>query len=250
MKKLFVLCMLISCSINYVFGQSSEIAEPDTASANLMYYIDSSNQLKPLLLETGEIKEHKNKLGSIASIAGNIADAAGAIGGIGTIIGAHTGSLSTVLGSLEVMGAAGSIVDLASIADNLAGAEGHDLTFSGATSKTAITPTGKDIKFLVNIKCKDKATALSVFKIVKFKTSKKDRRLRWLQTKAALINTEKSSEANKAGYLSFGYMNYGQHSSLLSIPVSELSKGEYGIYFLGNMFAPNLAVTCYTFSIK
>lgn len=250
-KKLMVACLLLLSSSTYhAYAQEIKVIEPDTASVNLMYYISSSNQLQVLPYENGEIKQHKNSFGKFASIAGNIADAAGALGGLGTIVGTHSGSISTALGGLEVMGAAGSVGNLANVADNLAGAEGHDFTYEGAKSSTVINGNGNDIHILVNLRCKDRESALSLFKVVRFKTTKKDRRLRWLQSKAALIKTEKTEEASKAGYIPFGYKSYGDHSSLLTIPANQTQKGEYGIYFLGNMFTPNLGIMCYTFSVE
>lgn len=242
--------LFVAVSTLTVSAQNVTVAEPDTTAADLMYYVTSDNQLNALPLETGEIKEHKNKFGKIASIVGNAADAAGALGGIGSIVGAHTGSLNTVLSGIEVMGTASNVSDLAGVADKLAGAEGHDFTYKPANSKCIIKNDGKDVNILVNLKCKDKETALGVFKVVRFKTTKSDRRLRWFQTKAALIDTEKSDEAEKAGYLSFGYQSYGDHCSLLTIPAAQLSKGEYGVYSLVNMFGTNLTILCYTFSIE
>lgn len=248
-KTLFA-TLFVAVSTLSVSAQDITVAEPDTAAADLMYYVTSDNQLQALPLETGEIKEHKNKFGKIASIVGNAAGAAGALGGIGMVVGANSGSIGTVLSGISVMNTASNIGDLASITDNLAGAEGHDFTYKPAKSTCAIKNDGKDVNILVNLKCKDKETALGVFKVVRFKATKSDRRLRWFQTKAALIDTDKSDEAEKAGYLSFGYKSYGDHCSLLTIPASQLTKGEYGVYSLVNMFGANLSILCYTFSIE
>lgn len=249
-RKLLLACLLFVAGTQTVSAQDITIVEPDTASADLIYLVTADNQLKAMPLETGEIKQHKNKFGKIASIVGNVAAATGALGGLTTIVGMHTESVGTLLNGIKIMGTAGNVGTLAGVADNLAGAEGHDFTYNGPASKTVIPLDGKDLNILANIKCKDRETALGVFKVVRFKTTKKDRYLRWFQTKAALIDTEKSDEASKAGYLSFGYKSYGDHCSLLTIPSKELVKGEYGIYFLGNMFGANLATLCYTFSLE
>lgn len=251
-KKLFLACLLFVAGslINHVSAQDITVAEPDTAAADLLYLVTPDNQLKALPLETGEIQEHKNKLGKFASIAGGIAGAAGSIGGLGAIVGAQTGSISGVLTGIRVAGAASNVANLADVADQLAGAEGHDFTYEGPNSKTTLKLDGKDINILANIRVEKREDALTLFKVVKFKSTKKDRRLRWFQTKAALINTEKEDEANKAGYLSYGYKSYGDHCLLLTIPAKNLTKGEYGVYFLGNMFGPSLAILCYTFSLE
>lgn len=246
------IAMLAFAFIGFITAQAQEltVAEPDSTSSDLVYYVTPSNTLEALPLETGTIEEHKNKIGKLASIVGGAADAAGALGSIGSIVGAHTGSLNTVLSGIEVMGTASNVGDLADVANALAGAEGHDFTYKPSKSSKVIKIDGKDLNILVNLKCKDKETALGVLKIVRFKTTKSDRRLRWLQTKAALIDTEKSKDADKAGYLSFGYQAYGDHCSLLTIPATELKQGEYGVYCLANMFGANLSVLCYTFSVE
>lgn len=251
-KNLVLACLLLVAGtfMNPVAAQDITVAEPDTAAADLLYLVTSDNQLKALPMETGEIKEHKNKLGKFASIAGGIASAAGSLGSLGAIVGAQAGSFSGLITGIRVAGAASNVANLADVADQLAGAEGHDFTYEGPTSKTSLKLDGKDINLLANVRVEKKEDALTLFKVVKFKSTKNDRRLRWFQTKAALINTEKEDEANKAGYLSYGYKSYGDHCSLLTIPAKNLTKGEYGVYFLGNMFGPSLAILCYTFSLE
>lgn len=233
-----------------VKAQTADVVEPDSTSAELFYVIPDGKTLQAIPYEVGLIKEHKNKFGDIASKVGKIADAAGILGSFGVIAGANIGSLNTALGGIKVMSTAGSVADVAEITNSLAGAEGHDFTYDGANAKTIVKKEGKDLQIIANLRCTSKEAALAALKVVRFKTTKKDRRLRWFQTKAALIGTSKSEEADKAGYLSFGYQNYGDHSTLLTIPASQLEPGEYGIYFLANMFEPNLAIRCYTFSLE
>ena len=247
---LLFLSLIAGGMINTISAQEVTVAEPDTTSADLFYIVTESNDLKALPYEMGKIKTHKNKFGKIASIVGNVASAAGVVGNLGIIASAHTESLNGLLTSMQVMNSAYSVGDLAGIANNLAGAEGQDLTFNTPHSKTVVPGTGKDLNIIAALRCKDRETAITAFKIVRFKTTKSDRRLHWLQTKASLINTEKADDANKAGYLSFGYKSYGDHSSLLTVPAAQLQKGEYGVYFLGNMFGVNQAILCYTFAIE
>ena len=248
-KGILLLTALVFTS-STIKAQTTEVVEPDSTSADLFYVIPDGTTLQAIPYEVGLIKEHKNKFGDIASKVGKIANAAGILGSVGVITGANIGSFDTLLGGIKVMSTAGSVADVAEITNSLAGAEGHDFTYDGANAKTIVKRDGKDLKIIANIQCTNKETALGVFKVVRFKTTKKDRRLRWFQTKAALIGTSKSEEADKAGYLSFGYQNYGDHSTLLTIPSSQLESGEYGIYFLANMFEPNLAIRCYTFSLE
>lgn len=251
-KELLFACLLFFAGgiTNQVTAQGISVVEPDTTSADLIYIVTPDNQLKAMPFETGDIKRHKNKFGKIASIVGNVAGAASALGGITSIVGVHTNSIGTAFNGIKIMGTAGNVANLAGVTENLAGAEGQDFTYDDPSSKTKVKLDGKDLTILANIKCKDKESALTLFKVVRFKATKKDRRLQWFQTKASLINTEKSDEASKAGYLPFGYQSYGDHSSLLTIPSRELSKGEYGVYFLGNMFGGNMSILCYTFSVE
>lgn len=248
-KGILLLTALVFTS-STIKAQANDVVEPDSTSAELFYVIPDGKALQAIPYEVGLIKEHKNKFGDIASKVGKIADAAGILGGVGAVAGANLGSFDTLLGGIKVMDAAGSISDVAGITNSLAGAEGHDFTYDGANAKTIVKKDGKGLQIIANLRCTSKEAALAALKVVRFKTTKKDRRLRWFQTKAALIGTSKSEEADKAGYLSFGYQNYGDHSTMLTIPASQLEPGEYGIYFLANMFEPNLAIRCYTFSLE
>lgn len=248
--KTLLATLFVAVSTLSVSAQDITVAEPDTASADLVYWVTPANELKALPFETGEIKEHKNKFGKIASIVGGVADGIGGLGMLGSLAGVGGNSASAILTGVRVAGTAANVSSLADIGNSLAGAEGHDFTYKGSSSKLVVAPEGKDLKILVNLRCENKESGLSLLKVVRFKQTKSDRRLRWFQTKAALINTDKADDADKAGYLSFGFENYGEHCSLLTIPASELEKGEYGVYFLGNMLGPNMAILCYTFSVQ
>lgn len=133
---LLFLSLIAGGMINTTSAQEVTVAEPDTTSADLFYIVTESNDLKALPYEMGEIKTHKNKFGKIASIVGNVASAAGVVGNLGIIASAHTESLNGLLTSMQVMNSAYSVGDLAGIANNLAGAEGQDLTFNTPHSKT------------------------------------------------------------------------------------------------------------------
>ncbi len=125
-----------------------------------------------------------------------------------------------------------------------------DFTFDGPFSALKCKNDGKDVRVLVNLRATKREDGLALFKVIRFNKSKKDRRLQWFQTKAALINTDDSEKADKAGYLSFGYQNYGDHSSILTIPAAQLKSGEYAVLYLGNMITPTLSSICYSFSVE
>ena len=212
--------------------------------------IGADNSLKALPMEDGKMEKHKNKFGKLASIVSTAATAAGALGGIGMIAGAGSSSLGAVVTGAQVMGTAANVGSLADAANTLAGAEGMDFTFDGPSSALKCKNDGKDVRVLVNLRATKREDGLALFKVIRFNKSKKDRRLQWFQTKAALINTDDSEKADKAGYLSFGYQNYGDHSSILTIPAAQLISGEYAVLFLGNMITPTLSSICYSFSVE
>jgi hypothetical protein len=99
------------------------------------------------------------------------------------------------------MGTAANVGSLADAANTLAGAEGMDFTFSGSSSALKCKHEGKDVKVLINLRAEKREDGMALFKVVRFASSKKDRRLQWFQTKAALINTADSEKADK-GWLS------------------------------------------------
>lgn len=206
----FVLMLMAGGLCSTAKAQAAEIVEPDTTAADLMYLVAADNSLKALPMEDGKMEKHKNKFGKLASIVSTAANAA----------------------------------------NTLAGAEGMDFTFSGSSSALKCKHEGKDVKVLINLRAEKREDGMALFKVVRFASSKKDRRLQWFQTKAALINTADSEKADKAGYLSFGYQNFGDHSSIITIPAARLTPGDYGVFYLGNMISPTLSSICYTFSVE
>ena len=276
----FVLMLMAGGLCSTAKAQTAEIVEPDTTAADLMYLVAADNSLKALPMEDGKMEKHKNKFGKLASIVSTAkfgklasivstaASAAGALGGIGMIAGAGSSSLGAVVAGAQVMGTAANVGSLADAANTLAGAEGMDFTFNGSSSALKCRHEGKDVKVLINLRAekredgmalfkvvrfassKKREDGMALFKVVRFASSKKDRRLQWFQTKAALINTADSEKADKAGYLSFGYQNFGDHSSIITIPAARLTPGDYGVFYLGNMISPTLSSICYTFSVE
>ena len=246
----FVLMLMAGGLCSTAKAQAAEIVEPDTTAADLMYLVAADNSLKALPMEDGKMEKHKNKFGKLASIVSTAASAAGALGGIGMIAGAGSSSLGAVVAGAQVMGTAANVGSLADAANTLAGAEGMDFTFSGSSSALKCKHEGKDVKVLINLRAEKREDGMALFKVVRFASSKKDRRLQWFQTKAALTNTADSEKADKAGYLSFGYQNFGDHSSIITIPAARLTPGDYGVFYLGNMISPTLSSICYTFSVE
>ncbi|MDE6285112.1 MAG: hypothetical protein K2M17_05140, partial [Bacilli bacterium] len=86
---------------------------------------------------------------------------------------------------------------------------------------------------------------LDLVRVVKFKKSKKERRIQWLNISSSLLGMEK---AEKNGYLKFDGCKYGDSSYLLTIPAEELDKGEYGI-IMGSG-AESTVIPIVTFSVQ
>lgn len=87
--------------------------------------------------------------------------------------------------------------------------------------------------------------AMELYRIVRFKTSKKERRIQWMEFQPALIGTK---ETQKAGYVGFIGHKYGEKSYLLTIPATEMEKGEYGIFYMSIISATAIPVG--TFGVK
>jgi hypothetical protein len=75
--------------------------------------------------------------------------------------------------------------------------------------------------------------------------TKKERRIQWVEFESSLLG---SAETKKAGYVDFTGHKYGDQSYLLTIPASELGKGEYGIFYMSIVTATSIPVG--TFSVK
>ena len=92
---------------------------------------------------------------------------------------------------------------------------------------------------------KNEYDPMEIYRIVRFKASKKDRRIQWMEFKPALIG---SAETKKRGYVAFTGHKYGNQSYLLEIPASEAEPGEYGIFYMSIITATAIPVG--TFSIN
>ena len=119
-----------------------------------------------------------------------------------------------------------------------------DIVFNGKSSAYTVTRDGKDARLLIKGETNDQ-DPMELYRIVRFKASKKDRRIQWMEFQPALLG---SKETTKAGYLSFTGHKYGEQSYLLTIPAEELEKGEYGIFYMSIISATAIPVG--TFSVK
>ena len=187
------------------------------------------------------ISKHQNKFGKFAKIAGAVGD----LGFAGGMIGVSTaGSASGAINGLRVMGTAAGVGQAADAVNTLAGAEGMDIAFAGGKSAYTVKNANNGIRLLIKGE-KNEYDPMEIYRIVRFKASKKDRRIQWMEFKPALIG---SAETKKRGYVAFTGHKYGNQSYLLEIPASEVEPGEYGIFYMSIITATAIPVG--TFSIN
>lgn len=179
-----------------------------------------------------------SKFSKILGHASTLASAGGAIGAVtsNSLVGAITG--------LKVMGTASAVGNAAGAVGGLTGAEGMDIAFDGGSSEYKVKNPNGDIRLLIKAENND-IDPMEIYRIVKFKKTKKDRRIQWLEIKPALIG---SSDSEKSGYIGFNASKYGEKSYLLTIPADKAEKGEYGIFFMSIITATAIPVG--TFSVQ
>lgn len=236
MRKVFLSFALLLAT-GSTFAQVT-VAEPEFINSYNILTSDSTFATLPK--ESGEIKKHENKVKKFSKLLGGASKLAGA----GGLIGLSTaGSTSGALTSLRVMGTAAGVGSAADAVGGLAGAAGMDIVFSGGKS-TYQVEGGQDIRLLIKGE-KNDIDPMDCYRIVRFNASKKERRIQWMEFQSSLIG---SAETKKAGYVQFSGHKYGEQSYLLTIPASEVEKGEYGIFYMSIIMATAIPVG--TFSVK
>ncbi len=220
--------------------QAQQVTALEPEFINSYCVLTSDSTFDALPKEDGMISKHQNKFGKFAKIAG----AASQLGMVGGMIGLSTaGSASGAITGLRVMGTAAGAGQAADAVNALAGAEGMDIAFTGGKSAYTIKDASKGIRLLIKGE-KNEYDPMEIYRIVRFKSSKKDRRTQWMEFKPALIG---SAETKKRGYVAFTGHKYGSQSYLLEIPASEAEPGEYGIFYMSIITATAIPVG--TFSI-
>ena len=218
-------------------AQNITAQEPEFVNTYCILTVESSWDVLPK--ETGEIQKHQNKVSKFAKIAG----AASRLGGAAGLLGVSTaGSVSGVVTGVRVMGTAASVSEAADAANALAGAVGMDIVFKGGNSSYLVKDSSGGIRLLIKAEDNER-DPMDIYRIVRFNSSKKERRIQWLQFEPALLGT---GDAGKAGFINFTGHKYGEQSYLLEIPAEQLEKGEYGIFYYGL----TTVVPTGTFSVK
>ena len=238
MKQLFITIamMLTGISAN---AQEVKVVEPEFINSYSILTSDSTFATLPK--ESGVIGKHENKVKKWSKWIGGAADIVGAGGMIGA---ATAGSVGGVINGVRVVGGAAGVASAAGTVSGLAGSSGMDIIFKGGHSPYSVKLDGNNIRLLIKGE-NNETDPMDSYRIVRFKESKKERRIQWIEFEAALIG---SDETKKAGYVQFEGHKYGNQSYLLTIPASELEKGEYGIFYMSIITATAIPVG--TFSVK
>lgn len=234
----YVFLGLLLAAFNSATAQ--EVTAPEPEFINSYCILTSDATYDQLPKESGTIGKHQNKVKKWSKLIGGAANIAGAAGiiGIGT-----AGSMSGVVTGARVVTTAGSVGSAAGTVSSLAGSAGMDVIFKGGSSNYTIKE-GQDVRLLVKGE-KNDIDPKDNYRIVRFNTSKKERRIQWMEFESSLLGTD---DTKKAGYVDFTGHKYGEQSYLLIIPASELEKGEYGIFYMSIITATSIPVG--TFSVK
>lgn len=240
MRKYVFLALLLAA---FKSATAQEVTAPEPEFINSYCILTSDATYDQLPKESGTIGKHENKAKKWGKLLGGAASIVGAAGSLGAIGAASSGSVSGVMTGVRVMGTASSVGTAADAVSGLAGSSGMDIIFKGGKSAYTVQ-RGQDVRLLIKGE-KNDIDPRDNYRIVRFNASKKERRIQWMEFESSLIG---SDETKKAGYVNFTGHKYGEQSYLLTIPASELKKGEYGIFFMSIVSATNIPVG--TFSVK
>lgn len=236
-KSIFAIAMMLTAVS--ASAQEVKVAEPEFINSYCILTSDSTFATLPK--ESGTIGKHQNKVSKWSKIIGGAADIVGAGGMIGA---ATAGSVGGVINGVRVMGGAAGVANAAGTVSGLAGSSGMDIIFKGGHSSYSFKADGSNVRLLIKGESNE-TDPMDCYRIVRFKESKKERRIQWIEFEPALIG---SDETKKAGYVQFEGHKYGNQSYLLTISASEMEKGEYGIFYMSIITATTIPVG--TFSVK
>lgn len=238
MKKSLISMVMMLTAVS-ASAQELKVAEPEFINSYCILTSDSTFATLPK--ESGAIGKHQNKVSKWSKIIGGAADIVGAGGMIGA---ATAGSVGGVINGVRVMGSAAGVANAAGTVSGLAGSSGMDIIFKGGHSSYSFKADGSNVRLLIKGESNE-TDPMDCYRIVRFNNSKKERRIQWIEFEPALIG---SDETKKAGYVQFEGHKYGNQSYLLTIPASEMEKGEYGIFYMSIITATTIPVG--TFSVK
>lgn len=237
MKKFFFIAAILVASVS-TFAQDVNVPEPEFVNSYWILTSDTTISLIPK--EYGTVGTHMNKVKKISRIVGKVADVAGTVGIVGIGV---SGSPKGVLSGVKTVTTATSVGTAATTVSALAGSNGMDIIFDGGKSEYQVVPNDSNLRFIVRGESNE-TDPMDCYRIVRFTSSKKERRIQWMEFEPDLLGTEDTA---KKGYVNFSAQKYGEKSYLITIPASELEAGEYGIISL-NIDTP-IMIPAGTFSI-
>ena len=238
MKQFFITIAMMLTAVS-VSAQEVKVEEPEFINSYCILTSDSTFATLPK--ESGTIGKHENKVKKWSKWIGGAANIVGAGGMIGA---ATAGSVGGVINGVRVVGGAAGVASAAGTVSGLTGSSGMDIIFKGGHSSYSVKLDGNNVRLLIKGE-NNETDPMDSYRIVRFKESKKERRIQWIEFESALLG---SDETKKAGYVQFEGHKYGNQSYLLTIPASELEKGEYGIFYMSIITATAIPVG--TFSVK
>lgn len=237
MKKSLLFALMLGASL--VANAQVTVQEPEFV--NSYYLLTCESTYAELPKESGTIKKHVNKVSKWSKLAGGISSVAGAAG----LVGVATGnSVSAITNSAKVVSTASSVESVMSSANILAGAAGMDIVFPGKASSYTAKLADGDVKIIVKAE-NNETNPVDLYRIVRFNTSKKERSIQWFEYSSSLLG---SADAQKNGYVNFSGSKYGEKSYLLTIPLSSLEEGQYGVFYMNIESA--LAIPVATFGVE
>ena len=124
-------------------------------------------------------------------------------------------------------GGVGNVSSSDTTAGVLVSTKGMDIVLEGGHSSYVVPKDMKTISFVIKAK-NNEIDPMELYRIVRFNSSKKDRRIQWMDFSPAFLGSEK---AKKSGYVNFIAHKYGEQSYTLTLPENEMLPGEYGIFF-------------------
>ena len=197
-KSIFAIAMMLTAVS--ASAQEVKVAEPEFINSYCILTSDSTFATLPK--ESGTIGKHQNKVSKWSKIIGGAADIVGAGGMIGA---ATAGSVGGVINGVRVMGGAAGVANAAGTVSGLAGSSGMDIIFKGGHSSYSFKANGSNVRLLIKGE-NNETDPMDCYRIVRFKDSKKERRIQWIEFEPALIG---SNETKKAGYVQFEGHKYG-----------------------------------------
>lgn len=238
MKKIFASMMMLAATST---GFAQQVTAPEPEFINSYCVLTSDSTFDALPKEDGMISKHQNKFGKFAKIAGAVGD----LGFAGGMIGASTsGSASGIINGVRVMGTAAGVGQAADAVNTLAGAEGMDIAFAGGKSAYTVKNANNGIRLLIKGE-KNEYDPMEIYRIVRFKVSKKDRRIQWMEFKPALIG---SAETKKEDMLLSLVISMETKAISWRFRHQRQNHVEYGIFYMSIITATAIPVG--TFSIN